>query len=102
MTNEGVSQKLTQYLRTAAPTYAVLLRGPWGVGKSFFWRRFREHELNGLGKKDITFSVAGLATLEELERSLFLASIGDLGNGLLKETGTVVGRALPHGESRTR
>jgi len=94
MINEGASQKLTQYLRTTAPTYAILLRGPWGVGKSFYWRRFKERELEGLKKKDITFSVAGLATLEDLERSLFLASIDDLGNGLLKETGAVVGRAL--------
>ena len=45
-------------------------------------------------KKDITFSVAGLITLEELERALFVASIQDWGPGLLQETGTVVGRAL--------
>lgn len=32
-------------------------------------------------------------TLEELERALFMASIKDLGSSLLRETGTVVGRA---------
>jgi len=94
MTNDGVDQKLVQYLNASTPSYAVLLRGPWGVGKSFYWRHFAQTRLPALEKKDITFSVAGLGSLAELERAAFLASIEDLGTGLLRETGTVVGRAL--------
>jgi hypothetical protein len=93
MSTEGIDQKITQYLNTPSPTYAVLLRGAWGVGKSFFWNQFKNRAMPE-GKKDITFSVAGLITLEELERALFVASIQDWGPGLLQETGTVVGRAL--------
>ncbi|WP_172969566.1 P-loop NTPase fold protein [Rhodanobacter sp. T12-5] len=94
MINKGTKQKLTQYLRAAAPSYAILLRGAWGSGKSFFWGGFKEGQLHKLRKNDITFSVAGLATLEELEQAMFLASVKDLGTDTLRETGTIVGRAL--------
>lgn len=93
MPGDVISQKIIHYLNTPTPSYAVLLRGEWGVGKSFYWRSFKESALPK-DKRDITFSVAGLFTLEELERSLFIASIKDFGPGLLQETGTVVGRAL--------
>ena len=94
MVNKGAKQKLTQYLRSAAPSSAILLRGTWGSGKSFFWDGFKEQHLHKLRKKDITFSVAGLITLEELEQAMFLASVKDLGTDTFRETGTVVGRAL--------
>lgn len=94
MVNKGVKQKLTQYLRSAAPNSAILLRGAWGSGKSFFWDGFKERQLSKVHKKDITFSVAGLATLEELEQAMFLASVKELGTDTFRETGAVVGRAL--------
>jgi hypothetical protein len=94
MVNKGVKQKLTQYLRSAAPSSAILLRGTWGSGKSFFWDGIKERQLHKLHKKDITFSVAGLSTLEELEQAMFLASVKDLGTDTFRETGMVVGRAL--------
>ncbi|TXK65108.1 P-loop NTPase fold protein [Alkalisalibacterium limincola] len=93
VTIDSISDKLIQYLNTPTPSYAVLLRGDWGVGKSFYWQEFKKKYLPK-GSHDITFSVAGLATLEEIERSLFLASIEDMGPGILQETGAVVGRAL--------
>lgn len=91
-TEDGVASKITQYLATPSPSYAFLLFGDWGAGKSFYWRHYRNTRFPP-GKHDITFSVAGLMTLEELERALFLASIKDLGSSLLREAGTVVGRA---------
>lgn len=94
MAVDGVGRQIVQYLNTPTPSYAVLLRGEWGVGKSFYWRHFAQAELPSLRKTEITFSAAGLTTLAELERALFLASIQDFGEGLLQETGTVVGRAL--------
>jgi hypothetical protein len=93
MPSDGIDQKIIEYLNTPTPSYAVLLRGEWGVGKSFYWQHFKNTAMPE-GKTDITFSVAGLRTLEELERALFLASIKELGPGLLQETGSVVGRAL--------
>lgn len=91
-TDDGVASKITQYLSTPSPSYAFLLFGEWGTGKSFYWRHYRNTRFPP-GRHDITFSVAGLMTLEELERALFMASIKDLGSSLLRETGTVVGRA---------
>lgn len=93
MKTDGIVSKITHYLNTPGPSYALLLFGEWGVGKSFYWRNYRNTSFPA-GKHDITFSVAGLMTLEELERALFLASVKDVGPRLLKETGTVVGRAI--------
>lgn len=93
MVSDGIASKISQYLATPVPSYALLLSGEWGVGKSFYWRHYRNSSFPA-GKRDITFSVAGLMTLEELERALFLASIQDVGPTILKEAGTVVGRAV--------
>lgn len=93
MTTDGIASKITHYLNTPGPSYALLLFGEWGVGKSFYWRQYRNTSFPS-EKHDIAFSVAGLMTLEELERALFLASVKNVGSSLLRETGTVVGRAI--------
>jgi hypothetical protein len=93
MPTSGIDQKLIEYINTPMPSYAVLIRGSWGVGKSYYWQQFKNRALP-TDKRDITFSAAGLSTLEELERGLFLASIKDFGPGPFQEAGTVVGRAL--------
>lgn len=90
MSRERVKEALTQYIRNPPPGYAFLLEGGWGVGKSHFWRQFRGKELGALDRTDISFSVAGLSTLEDLENALFLASVEDLAPQMVRETASVV------------
>jgi hypothetical protein len=90
MSRERVKETLTQYLRNPPPSYAFLLEGRWGVGKSHFWQQFRDKALRKLKRTDITLSVAGLSTLNDLEDALFLASVKELGPDLVKETCAVL------------
>lgn len=90
MSRERVKEALTQYIRHPPPGYAFLLEGGWGVGKSHFWRQFQGKELSALGRTDISFSVAGLSTLEDLENALFLASVENLAPQMVRETASVV------------
>lgn len=84
-------QAIDAYLRNAPPGYALLLSGPWGAGKSFFWTRYA-NDLEGL--HPITISAAGLQTSTDLEDALFAASIQPLANSVLGEAGAVIGKAL--------
>jgi hypothetical protein len=90
MSRERVKETLTQYLRNPPPSYAFLLEGRWGVGKSHFWQQFRDKALRKLKRTDITLSVAGLSTLNDLEDTLFLASVKELGPDLVKDTCAVL------------
>lgn len=90
MSRERVKEALTQYIRNPPPGYAFLLEGGWGVGKSHFWRQFQDKDLGSLERTDITFSVAGLSTLEDLENALFMASVENLAPQMVRETASVV------------
>lgn len=90
MSHERVKEALTQYVRNPPPGYAFLLEGGWGVGKSHFWRQFQDKELGALERTDISLSVAGLSTLEDLENALFLASVENLAPQVVRETASVV------------
>jgi len=90
MTQERAKEELTRYLRNPPPNYAFLLEGSWGVGKSHLWRLFKGKPLTDLKRNDITISVAGLSTLNDLEDALFLASVQDLAPDFVKETCAVL------------
>lgn len=79
------------YLKNAPPGYAVLIAAPWGAGKSFWWSRYSKSLTS---RVPITISAAGLTSYEDLENALFQASIQDYGSEALRETATVLGRAL--------
>ncbi|NIJ88493.1 hypothetical protein FHR49_001280 [Xanthomonas campestris] len=83
---------LDDYLALDKPPYALLLKGPWGIGKSFYWNAYaKSGRLRD--KKAITISVAGLSTLDELSAALFQASISYKNTSTLVEAGTVLGKA---------
>jgi hypothetical protein len=84
---------LVEYLRTPQPMYALLLSGPWGVGKSFYWNQFVEGTLPDLKKSALTISAAGLTNLEEIERALFMVSIKKA-PGIITETSGVIGKTI--------
>ncbi|MGN6323169.1 MAG: P-loop NTPase fold protein [Dyella sp.] len=88
---DSEASPLIEYLRQPPPMYALLLSGRWGVGKSYFWNTFVREKLPGLNRVALTISAAGLTTLEELERALFMVSI-QKAPGILRETSGVIGK----------
>lgn len=92
--NQVQGNSLDAYLSSVPCGYALLLSGPWGVGKSFFWKHYQVKVVAEFGLTPITISAAGLQNSEELERALFQASITNYATPALRELTGVVGRAM--------
>lgn len=86
-------EPLKRYLTSPPPGHAILLNGRWGSGKSYQWDRFAR-SLSEIGLEPVTVSVAGLVSQEQLESALFQASLSEIGNEVVREAATVIGRAL--------
>ena len=72
--NDHVWEYLTYYLGLPhSPNFAVLLSGPWGVGKTFLAKRFLAKYFEGQNDQYVYVSLYGLSTLEEIDDGLFQA-----------------------------
>lgn len=61
--NENISQYLSKYIINPDPRYAVMLKGKWGCGKSFFVQNWIKDYQEGTKKGD--------AVLEPIYVSLY-------------------------------
>lgn len=69
--NQHVFDYLQYYLTLAhAPHYAVLISGPWGVGKTYQVKRFLQNHVPK-PEKLLYVSLYGLSTLDEIRDALF-------------------------------
>ncbi len=55
---------------TGSPEYAILIKGPWGSGKSRFIRGFLD-ELERKGKKSLYASLYGVSSIDDIESEFF-------------------------------
>ncbi|MEG4397055.1 P-loop NTPase fold protein [Microcoleus sp. BROC3] len=95
--NQHIEQYLDYYCELPqSPKFAILLKGKWGCGKTWFINQYRE-KLKTEGKKSLYVSLYGITNYSEIEDSLFkqlnplLASkgmviAGQIVKGLLKGT----------------
>ncbi|HEV2679924.1 MAG TPA: P-loop NTPase fold protein, partial [Rhodanobacter sp.] len=67
-------QAILSYLCDKDPSNSLLISGKWGAGKTHYLTVRKEQFSAGAKKKFILISVAGLATREELDQALFMAS----------------------------
>ncbi|MBR1179875.1 hypothetical protein JQ617_38315 [Bradyrhizobium sp. KB893862 SZCCT0404] len=92
--NKQVWDYLDYYLSLAhSPRYAVLISGPWGVGKTHLLKAFLREKFGEDAKAYIYVSLYGLSNLDEIDDALFQAAFPAL-------TGTgakVVGRVAKAG-----
>ena len=92
--NKHVWDYLNYYLRLGhAPGFAVLLSGPWGVGKTYLLKAFLKKEFGEDTASYVYVSLYGLSSIEEIDDALFQAAFPAL-------TGTaaqVVGRVAKVG-----
>jgi hypothetical protein len=77
--NSHVKDYLAYYTALPhSPHHAVMINGPWGIGKTWFVKTFlRQHV--GQDKKCIYISLYGLATIDEIDAALFQAIYPALG-----------------------
>lgn len=77
--NSHVKDYLAYYTALPhSPHHAVMINGPWGIGKTWFVKTFlRQHV--GQDKKYIYISLYGLATIDEIDAALFQAIYPALG-----------------------
>ena len=75
--NEGITQFLNSYVESTAPGYAVLLKGAWGSGKSYFirnWIRSLKDETpeaeDDVVLKPIYVSLYGLGASTEMQEAI--------------------------------
>ena len=71
--NELISKYLSDYMHNPDPQYAVMLKGKWGCGKSFFVNKWIEEYTNageGVGLKPIYVSLYGLKDTSQITESI--------------------------------
>lgn len=69
--NEHVREYLDYYIKFKhAPHYAVLLKGVWGIGKTFLVRQILDAYYANKESKYIYLSLYGLSSYEDLDRAL--------------------------------
>src|SRR4051812_43505134 len=93
--NRHIWEYLTYYLSLPhAPNFAVMLSGPWGVGKTFLLKKFLAEQFGDENDKYIYVSLYGLSTLEEIDDALLQAIFPRLTGTAAKVIGRVAKSAL--------
>jgi hypothetical protein len=75
------------------PEYAILIKGAWGAGKTWFIKRYCE-KLKGLNKKYLYVSLYGMSNTKEIEDSFFLQLHPILSSKGMAITGKILKGAL--------
>lgn len=77
MKNKSVEDYLKYYLSLESPQYAVMIKGPWGCGKTFFVKNFLDKNNDEetrddtvINLKPIYISLNGMRTLENLQEAI--------------------------------
>ena len=96
-TNQKIHSFLKYYCDLASPPeYAVLIKGKWGTGKTWFIKNLIK-DLNALNIKSLHISLYGITTFDEIEMEFFrqlhpvlsskkMALAGKVLKGILKTT----------------
>jgi hypothetical protein len=74
-----VLQAVLDYVQTPQTDYALLITGPWGCGKTYFWKNVIEPELrqvkcDGTPWRPLYASLYGCQSTKDIDTQLFLAS----------------------------
>lgn len=77
MKNKSVEDYLKYYLSLKSPQYAVMIKGPWGCGKTFFVKMFLDNNKDKetgdntvINLKPIYISLNGMRTLGNLQEAI--------------------------------
>ncbi|HDR8241354.1 TPA: hypothetical protein QC126_001910 [Bacillus cereus] len=65
------------YIKRENTSYAILLNGEWGSGKTYFWENVLKEEITKIDKKIIYVSLYGVSNIEEINNKIFLGQWGE-------------------------
>ena len=73
--NKHIEDYLNEYLRIEKPGFAVLIKGTWGSGKTYFIKNYIEYQLKPNSKelKPIYISLFGVSSKEEIDNRIYEA-----------------------------
>lgn len=93
--NNHIREYLKHYISMQhAPGYAVLVNGPWGIGKTFLIRKLLDEQFNGSQDDYVYLSLYGLTSIEEVNEALLAAIYPAPGREGVKVAGRVMKAAL--------
>lgn len=72
MNTENIKDIFEDYITKPTVQYALLINGPWGSGKTFFWKNELAPVAANKGKKIIYVSLNGIRKIEALEHIMFI------------------------------
>jgi Cdc6-like AAA superfamily ATPase len=82
--NKHIRDYLSYYISLShAPHYAVMITGPWGIGKTFLIKKLLAERFKD-GKEYIYLSLYGLSSRDDLDVALFQAAYPLLGSKTVK------------------
>ena len=96
--NEAL-QAVLDYARTPGTDYALLITGPWGCGKTYFWKnvvepKLRQMKCDGTPRRPLYASLYGCQSTKDIDTQLFLASHPHLRKKWTTRLSTVGGHTL--------
>lgn len=95
--NKHVWEYLTYYLNLAhAAGFAVLLSGPWGVGKTYLLKAFLKERFAEDAAQYVYVSLFGLSSIEEIDDALFQAAFPVMTGTAAKVAGRLVKAGLKY------
>jgi len=77
------------YLKTSETDYAILIKGEWGCGKTYFYKNILSKKIKELGYKPVYVSLFGIGNSNELSRRLFLELNPKIGSLLKSKAGKI-------------
>ena len=93
--NKHVWDYLNYYLGLAhAPCFAVLLSGPWGVGKTYLLKTFLKQRFGNDAANYVYVSLYGLSSIDEIDDALFQAAFPAFTGTAAKVAGRVAKAGL--------
>ncbi|MGY1418846.1 P-loop NTPase fold protein [Bacillus cereus] len=67
-----IVDSILDYIKRDKTSYAILLDGKWGSGKTYFWKNIMKKEIEETGKKVIYVSLYGVSNIEEIDKKILL------------------------------
>lgn len=91
MNSKELTNVVLKYCKNESPGYAIMIDGPWGIGKTHFIKELLDENKK---LKAIHVSLYGAASTSQIDDSIFAALVGcaDVSDSEIKKAGDFLGK----------